>query len=181
MANWIGSARTNYVRLAPGVSIEDLEKLFELLEVDVEIWTETKGEGEAQEVLVGFGAGRTSDDGAFPGFLNFNLDEDDEDIPELMKLFGFEDKDDFLAATYINELEFEWDKLIMPRVAVGEVLVVQTVGAEKLRYLTGRATAFIRRESGQVEIVSIGIDDIYDKARERFGLAEDFKISAAEY
>jgi hypothetical protein len=181
MANWYGSARTNYVRLAPGVTVEDLKNRLELLGVDLEIWSKTQHTGDAEETLVGFGPGRNSEDGAFPGFLYFDLEENDERIDDLMKLFGYDEEEAFRNAVDNSEIEFEWDKIIMPLVAVGEVLVVQVIGAEKLRYLTGLAVAFIRREDGRVEIVSIGIDDIYDKARKQFGLSDTHAITAAEY
>ena len=54
---------------------------------------------------------------------------------------------------------------LAPLLADGEVAVLQSVGAEKLRYLTGWAIAV--HSSGETERVSI--DDIYKMASERWG------------
>ena len=71
-----------------------------------------------------------------------------------------------------REILFSWENTVMPFVKVGEVLVVQEVGAEKLRYLVGYSEAYIRREDGRVESCHINIDDIYDKAKKLFDVGE---------
>lgn len=177
MANWYGSARTNYVRLAKGVTIDDLRKRLDLLDLGLEIWTQ----GQDEDLKVGFGPGDMTDDGAFPGFIHSDIDEDDERLPALMKLLGYDDQDEFLSAIYNDEIEFDWGTLIMPMVEAGEVLVVQTIGAEKLRYLTGRADAFVRNEDGVVRHVGVSISDIYKTAHKAFGLDEARQISLCEY
>lgn len=68
-----------------------------------------------------------------------------------------------------HETEFTFETHIMPYVQEGDVLVAMEVGNEKLRYLTGFATAFCRRGS-EVETVSVNLDDIYTKANSAFGV-----------
>ena len=78
-----------------------------------------------------------------------------------------------------HEVEFDFGTDVMPYVAEGEVLVVMTSGAEKLRYITGNASAYVRR-GDKVEVVSIGLYDIYAKAATTFGV-DQHHITAAEY
>jgi len=80
-----------------------------------------------------------------------------------------------------NEEEHEFDPAVcvMPYVKEGEVVVFMEAGAEKLRYITGNAQAFIRKDS-TVTSVSISLDDIYHMAAEKFGL-DVGQINVAEY
>jgi hypothetical protein len=48
----------------------------------------------------------------------------------------------------------------------GEVAILQTVGAERLRYLTGYAIAI----NGRGEHVEVSINQIYDLAKAKFGV-----------
>ena len=68
-----------------------------------------------------------------------------------------------------KEIEFDPIEHIMPYVREGEVFVIQEVGQEKLRYLIGIASAYIRR-GDTVESTHVDIDDIYVKARDTFGV-----------
>lgn len=78
-----------------------------------------------------------------------------------------------------NELELDVATVIMPFVAEEEVLVIQEAGAEKLRYVVGVATAYVRR--GQdVQHTQLSIDDIYARASEQFGVPDNV-ISRAVY
>lgn len=82
---------------------------------------------------------------------------------EMSDYGGFEyqayDEDD-------NEVEFSWANDIAPHLCEGQILIVHEVGWEKLRYLTGHATAVTwdGRETW------LSIDDIYEKARTELGL-----------
>ena len=75
-----------------------------------------------------------------------------------------------------NEVEFSWANDIAPHLCEGQVLIVQEVGWEKLRYLTGHATAVTwdGRETW------LSIDDIYEKARQAFNLPSH-PIATATY
>jgi hypothetical protein len=79
----------------------------------------------------------------------------------------------------LEPVEFDFRKHVMPLVKEGQVLVVMQAGAEKLRYISGSATAFVRR-GDDVSAVHLSLYDIYAKAAEVFGISED-DIIAAEY
>ena len=61
--------------------------------------------------------------------------------------------------------------------AEGEVAIYQEVGNEKLRYLSGWSLAI--HSSGKA--VEVGIQDIYQKAKEAFGLHKDCVLSDCSY
>ena len=67
-----------------------------------------------------------------------------------------------------NEIEFSFEDNVMPFVKENECLVTQEAGSEKLRYLVGEASAFIRK-GGVIESVYINIDQIYSLAQEELG------------
>ena len=173
MANWYGSARTNYVRLNDGVTVEALQEHLELIGADLEMW-EKEIEGGLH---VGFGAG-DSDNGGFPCWLSPNIPDREADPEGFARLAkALQVPEDDLEGT--DEAEFSWEQHIMPFVAEGEVLVAQEIGAEKLRYLTGHATAFIRRGE-TIQKVGVSISDIYEEAAETFGV-DATKIIEATY
>jgi hypothetical protein len=127
MANWYGSARSNYVRVKnretflawvqtlPGVEFAEKDDAFALL------------------------VGRDSDGGGWPP-SRFTGDLDEE-----------------------IDLALE----IAPHLAPGEIFVYCECGAEKLRYLTGWATAV----NAAGETLHVSIDDIYALAEERWNRA----------
>jgi hypothetical protein len=123
MANWIGSARSNYVR------VKDREMFL--------AWAESLPEVEVVEHEDSFALLAISDDGAWPSWR-------DPDDPH-------EEGVDLAAemATHLAE---------------GEVFIFQEVGAEKLRYLSGWATAV----NAAGETLHVSIDDIYTLVRERW-------------
>lgn len=148
MANWIGSARSNYVQLAEGVTKERLLKalaLFSGLRLSFSLIDDN--------LTVGF-FGDDSDSGDFPSFY---LGENDE------------------------ELEFTWEADVMPFIAPDQVLIVMTVGAEKLRYLTGVAAAFVRRADNSVEAVSLDLEDAIIKLATIAFKVEPALISVPQY
>lgn len=77
------------------------------------------------------------------------------------------------------EIEFSFEKIVMPHVKEGEVVITMSAGAEKLRYVTGQAQAFIRKGE-EVRSCALSLNDIYAKAAARFEtpLAD---ITACEY
>jgi len=79
-----------------------------------------------------------------------------------------------------EEQELDVEKHIMPYIKEGEVLVLQEVGHENLRYLNGMARAWIRKK-GQIQFVDVSIEDIFDKARKTFNLPKKYVITDIVY
>lgn len=77
-----------------------------------------------------------------------------------------------------EDVTFDFLEHVMPYVEVGQVLVFQEVGYEKLRYLTGYSCALIRRADNSVDSISINLVDIYDLAKEKFGVEH---VTSATY
>lgn len=59
-------------------------------------------------------------------------------------------------------IQLDWENIIAPHLVDGEVCVIQEIGWERMRYLTGYATAF--NNKGERE--SISLSSIYDQAKE---------------
>lgn len=120
MANWYGSARSNYFKVKDAEAFKK-----EMGNYDVEVWE--KGGM--------FGLGSATEDGNWPGY---DACEDvDIDIPGIVSRHLTEDS----------------------------IAVFLEVGAEKLRYLTGSATAI--NHKGMT--VNVSINDIYSLADEKLG------------
>jgi hypothetical protein len=78
-----------------------------------------------------------------------------------------------------EDISFDWAVDVMPYIREGEVLIVQSSGAERLRYVTGDAQAY-RRIGDDVQSVGISLHDIYTLAAQTFDV--DVKnITVAEY
>lgn len=69
--------------------------------------------------------------------------------------YDYEDED-------AEPIQLDWEDIISPHLVDGEVCIIQEIGNEKLRYLTGYATAF--NNKGERE--SISLSAIYDQAKE---------------
>jgi hypothetical protein len=132
MANWYGSARTNYVRIKDRDGLDEALAPFSL-----QVWD--------KEGAVAFGG-----EDEFGGFPSISLDSEG------------------------NEVQFDPETHICPYMEPNQVLIVMEVGAEKLRYLTGWATAY----SSEGKSVHVSIGDIYDKAEAAF---PNHSITEAEY
>lgn len=77
-----------------------------------------------------------------------------------------EDKDEYIEVDFISELSrFITDD---------SIVVIQAVGSEKLRFVSGYAIAV----NSKNEQVSININEIYELAKQKFGVNE---ISEASY
>lgn len=74
--------------------------------------------------------------------------------------------------TWDMPVEIDWQVLISEHLADGEVCIIQEIGNEKLRYLTGYSLAF--NNKGEKEYVSLY--QIYDQAKEL-----GTRITEAEY
>jgi hypothetical protein len=158
MANFYGSARTNYAGFnADKVSlVKDIACAF-----SIEVF-------EKDEKL-GFFPSDNSDNGMFPSYVYIS---DASEAQQFQKAGLLDDEDEDFEG---REIEFSWD-LITQYLNDGEVLVVQEVGAEKLRYLSGYASAYTNK--GMVK--SISIDDIYGAVSAETGIDVD-SISTCEY
>lgn len=89
-----------------------------------------------------------------PDFVMFEGDTEDGDFPTTA--CGDDDE----------ELEFSFEDHVVPHLCEGQVLLTQVIGSEKLRYLSGYASAYAW--DGRVE--HLGISDIHKIAAEKFGL-----------
>lgn len=129
MANYYGTARTNFFRLKDEAAVAKLEEWCAL--------TGNELHTHPTETLCFMVSGQ-QDSG---GFNFFAVDEDDCD------------------------LELWWTD-ICHLLADGEVIVAMEAGAEKLRYVSGAATA-IRKDG---EFVQLSLGDIYKLAYEKLGV-----------
>jgi hypothetical protein len=141
MADWYGTARSNYVKVADK---EGLNKALEPFEMDVHHNME-------DDTVAFFGIDQY---GGWPGWCDVYNEEKDQ----------------------YDEVEFDPETHIVPYLADGEVLIMMECGAEKLRYITGHASAFTKGKPS----VYLSLGDIYKKAAEAFGV-EAGTISIAEY
>lgn len=74
---------------------------------------------------------------------------------------------------YDEDCEIDFQAELIEHLAEGQVAIIMTIGAEKLRYLTGYSVAL----AWDGRRISIDIADIYDKVEVEFGL----QPTAAEY
>lgn len=152
MANWYGSARSNYVQ------VENMEALKLALDPFLnEITIDDCGEK---------GVCFTAQCGEYGGWPTTvyveTIYKEEENGPELERE---------------DQLEFDPAIHIAPHLKEGQVLVMMECGAEKLRYLTGWAQAY---QAITGDCVSVSMDDIYKKAALAFETPEN-DISLAQY
>lgn len=126
MANWYGTARSNYVRF------NDLDALKNSLAPFGSI-SISEGKPNRYCLLVT----DPSDDGGWPSCA---YDEND------------------------NEVIFDPIKHICPFLHKDDILIMMQAGAEKLRYITGYATAY----DHEGKHISIVLDDIYTIAKKKW-------------
>jgi hypothetical protein len=155
MADWNGAARTNGVRLADGVTVDDLRRRLDALCAAVLIQADARnGNANGEQIVAFFPA---TDDGGFPSWLSPN------DTPEVREMLQLGEGEEFP-----QEVEFDWAEQVMPLIQAGDVLTVMESGHERLRSITGRADAYMRTSDGQVHMVAVDISDIEVIARETF-------------
>lgn len=142
MANWIGSARSNYFQVKNEAAFREWAG-----KRDLHVMEGTKGEPPEPS----FGVYSEDEYGGWPSFDQELEDETGDGRIDLASEL----------ATHLKD---------------GEVAVLEEVGAEKLRYLTGVAVAI--NHTGKIVVVSI--DDIYLKAADEFGVAVN-QISECSY
>ena len=173
MANYYGVTRTNYVRLKDELAYEQFAQVVALLGGDTEERTK-----DGVRTIAAFG---NEEDGGFASSV---------DAEELVESgYVSRNPDSVLNATLaeysadengereLDEVDFNDDIQfeLYPLLAEGEVLVTQSSGAEKQRYVCGYAEAI----SWTGECVAVNINDIYKKAKEAFKL--DKEPSSASY
>lgn len=176
MANFNGKARSNYVKLRPGMTVDDFERAIGLMGLSsLCLIKKVFGDLERDSWL---GVGLYSDDGdtgCWPSFLYHDGDatEDDAEFLASCLTIGRADVNQLLMEATEGEYEFSWEEHIMPMIAEGEVFVIMEAGSEKIRYVTGYAQAYVRQGSS-VRCVTVSLDDIYQKA------SSEFKVDMAK-
>lgn len=153
MADWNGAARTSGVRLADGVTVDDLRRRLDALCAAVLIQADARN-ANGEQLVAFFPA---TDDGGFPSWLS------PDDTPEVREILQIGEGEEVP-----QEVEFDWAEQVMPLIQAGDVLTVMESGHEKQRHITGRADAYMRTSDGQVHLVAIDISDIEDIARGTF-------------
>lgn len=139
MANYYGSARTNFVK------VENLDALIKSL-APFDIKIEHHSSDPSYVALFPI-----TEDGCFPSIITIYSEDDDIDD---------------------EEVEFSFEEHVMPFIAEGEVLVAQSTGSEKQRYVSAWAGSYIR-QGEEVKSVELTLDDIYEKASQAFGVPTD--------
>lgn len=128
MANWHGSARTNYVK------VKDYDALVKFLDgIPVEVHPHPNAEN----------------------FVMFQPTDNDSGD------FSYQYLDDDG-----DEMYWSWQEAVCPHLVEGQVLILMTVGSEKLRYLTGYAEAY----AWDGRNVGININEIYCRAAQMFNV-----------
>lgn len=132
MADWYGHARSNYFRVK---DLEAFKKAMEPLSDEVEIWQhgdERLGPPKDDRIALGVTG---SDKGGWPSeYYDVN-------------------KDEYVEVDVVD--------LVAQHLADDEVAIFMECGAEKLRYLTGRAWAV--NNKGEVAVVDL--EEIFLRAR----------------
>lgn len=145
MANWYGTARTNYVLMRDEAALASAKALI------APTGMPTVGHHDNPLLLMVQGA--DDSDGAF--CTGYREDDDDSDDGD--------DGDD--GDEWGDDREFDFADLAR-HMADGQVLVAIEAGAEKLRYISGFAKAW----NNKGEMVEVHLSDIYAKAKEAFGI-----------
>jgi hypothetical protein len=108
--------------------------------------------------MVMLSPGEMSDTGDWPSFGSYER-EGEEDWPE--------------------EVEFSFERHVMPHVFEGEVVIAMSAGAEKLCYVTGNAEAYVR-QGAETRTAYLSLHEIYNIAAEKFQV-DRTQITACEY
>lgn len=109
--------------------------------------------------------------GSIEGFYYLHPDSEDHSWPSYATI---ENED----GEY-EEIEFSFEEHVMPFAQEGAVVVAMSVGAEKLRYISGYAFAFIRKGE-EVLRENISLSEIYERAAKKFEVDEGL-ISECRY
>jgi len=166
MANYYGVGRTNYVRLKDEAAYQKFADLVVLLGGFIEY----RNTPDGTKLVAAFG---NEEDGGFAssvdvqtlvdnGYVSAHADSELNATKSeyLTDQDGLREVDDWLVIE--SDLLYE----AYPLLAENEMLIFQTVGHEKMRYLSGYAQAI--HSSG--ETVEVSLDDIYKMAQIAFNL-----------
>ena len=141
MANFNGTARSNYFRVKNAAAFEAAMQGLP----DIDVWTKTDEAGVVRHAI----SSVDCDTGAWPSWtIRIEPDPDEE------------------GAFIGDEYEIDMPTEIAPHLMDGEICVLMEAGAEKLRYISGWAVAFDNTERPRVYV---SLSDIYAKAKEAFG------------
>lgn len=181
MANYYASARSNYFKLQSPEMVQVLEFLsipFDHHPTNDEYISIEGEESSGSLSNVACFSNKAELDGHLQKMKElFDLDTDDRDelFDEVMEILGGEIEDEREDEDcYDCFVTFDLTVVIQQIVAEDHVAVIMEAGAEKLRYIVGVAAA-ISRDG----IVTINIEDIYEKAKEAFG--KDKKMAYCHY
>ena len=180
MANYYASSRTNYVKCSDK---EGLIKSIKPFGLNAEFRKINNKD------IVVFKS--NDDNGCWPSWIDITLDEYlkrktlTEWFMSVKPLAWFSSKGNKEKINNTKvEKEFNWEEVVMPFIAIDEVLIVISVGAEKLRYITGISEAYIRLDNDNdydsIRSVFIDLNFIYTNASFEFRVDIN-KISRAEY
>jgi len=142
MANFNGTARSNYFRVKNGAAFEAAMAALP----DIKVWSEVDDGGMERHAI----ASDDGDTGCWPSWQ----------CAESMGEYGGDDVDQ-------EDVEVYMPDEIKPHLMDGEVCVLMQAGAEKLRYISGYALAF---DNTDRPVVHVSLNDIYDKAHKAFGV-----------
>ena len=163
MADWYGSARSNYFRVR---NIEAFKKLCERW--NAQFWEEGKYD---EKTKTNKKTGRVAfsgedDHGGLPYYRSEEVKLGDlppKKRAATAKAQGLDPKDPEALKETV-EVEYEQDDFfneLAEQLVDGEVAVMMEAGAEKLRYVSGWAIAI----NSKGKRVVVGLDDIYKKAQ----------------
>jgi hypothetical protein len=148
MANWYGTARSNYFAVKDEAAFRAWAG-----KRGLQVWEEKEekpAEGKEPRKLFGVAPdGFANDSGGWPS-VDFEADDDHAEI----------------------DLVAELAELIQD----DQIVVLEQVGSEKLRYINGHATAF----NSAGKRIDVDLDDIYRIAAKRFKVPEA-SISLCSY
>lgn len=99
--------------------------------------------------------------GLIEDFVYLHPETEDHSWPSYVTIENEEGEDE--------EIEFAFEDSVMPFVSEEAVVVAMSVGAEKLRYLSGYAFAFVRKGE-EVLREQIFLSEIYERAAKKFEL-----------
>lgn len=179
MANYYAISRTNYVKCSDKEGLIKSIKPFGLKAIFRKI--------DNEDIVVFEG---NDDSGCWPSWTETTLAKCKKEsltkwFENAKHLGWFLPKADKVKINNCEILsEFSWEEIVMPFIAINEVLIVILVGAEKLRYINGRSEAYVRVDDNNdyesVLTTTVDLNSIYVNACHEFEIDID-KISRAEY
>ena len=154
MANCNYTSRSNYFAVKDREELEKCVSFYPGLKVFDELYTNGEDKGR---VAIG------SEDPDFSFYHRVTISNPIQVLPA--RLAALVDIDH--CSDDVNETELPYiDEWIWRLLKDGEVIILQEVGAEKLRYLIGSSMAL----NYEGKHINIDIDDIYEKVKKEWGV-----------